>query len=60
MLYYPTDTLAAIENDRLRTAARYRLLAKVRREQAVTRIPERRGPRWQLLRVSGQATGSAS
>ena len=34
MLYFPAHTLAAIENDRLRTAARYRLLAKVRREQA--------------------------
>jgi hypothetical protein len=59
MLYYPTDTLAAIENDRLRTAARYRLLAKVRREQAATRIPERRGPRWRAFRVSSM-TGSAS
>jgi hypothetical protein len=58
MLYFPTDTLAAIENDRLRTAARYRLLAKVRREQA-TRIPERRAPRWRVFRVSSM-TGSAS
>ena len=58
MLYFPTQTLAAIENDRLRTAARYRLLAKVRREQA-TRIPERRGPRWPVFRVSS-TTGNAS
>ena len=58
MLYFPTQTLAAVENDRLRTAARYRLLAKVRREQA-TRIPERRGPRWSVFRVSS-TTGSAS
>lgn len=34
MLYFPTHTLAAVENDRLRAVARYRLLAKVRREQA--------------------------
>jgi len=59
MLYFPTDTLAAIEDDRLRTAARYRLAAKVRREQA-TLVPRRRGPRWQLFRVSGPATGNAS
>ena len=42
MLYFPTQTLAAIENDRLRAAARYRLRAKVRREQA-TLVPKRRG-----------------
>jgi hypothetical protein len=59
MLYYPTGTLAASENDRLQTAARHRLLAKVRREQTEL-APKRRGPRWQLLRVSGQATGNAS
>jgi hypothetical protein len=58
MLYFPTHTLAAIENDRLRTAARYRLLAKVRREQA-TLVPERRGLRRQVFRVSSM-TGSAS
>ena len=58
MLYFPTHTLAAVENDRLRTAARYRLLAKVRREQA-TLVPKRRGLRWQVFRVSSM-TGSAS
>ena len=58
MLYFPTHTLAAIEDDRLRTAARYRLLAKVRREQA-TLVPERRGLRWRVFRVSSM-TGSAS
>ena len=58
MLYFPTHALAAIEDDRLRTAERYRLLAKVRREQA-TRIPERRGPRWPVFRVSS-TTGNAS
>jgi hypothetical protein len=58
MLYFPTHTLAAIENDRLRAAARYRLLAKVRREQA-TLVPQRRGLRWQVFRVSSM-TGSAS
>jgi len=58
MLYFPTHTLAAIEDDRLRTAARYRLLAKVRREQA-TLVPERRGLRRQVFRVSSM-TGSAS
>jgi hypothetical protein len=58
MLYFPTHTLAAIENDRLRAAARYRLLAKVRREQA-TLVPKRRGLRWQVFRVSSM-TGSAS
>ena len=59
MLYFPAHTLAAIENDRLRTAARYRLLAKVRREQAALVRGERRGPRWQVFRVSS-TTGSAS
>jgi hypothetical protein len=58
MLYFPTHTLAAIEDDRLRTAARYRLLAKVRREQA-TLVSKRRGLRWQVFRVSSM-TGSAS
>jgi hypothetical protein len=58
MLYFPTHTLAAVENDRLRAAARYRLLAKVRREQA-TLVPKRRGLRWQVFRVSSM-TGSAS
>jgi hypothetical protein len=58
MLYFPTHTLAAIENDRLRAAARYRLLARVRREQA-TLVPKRRGLRWQVFRVSSM-TGSAS
>jgi hypothetical protein len=58
MLYFPTHTLTAVENDRLRTAARYRLVAKVRREQA-TLVPKRRGPRWQVFRVSSM-TGSAS
>ena len=52
MLYYPTGTLAAVEQDRLRTAARHRLLAKVRREQAALAREERRGPRWQVFRVS--------
>ena len=37
MLYFPTHTLAAMENDRLRTAERYRLLAKVRRERQTSR-----------------------
>ena len=60
MLYFPTNTLAAVENDRLQTAVRYRLLAKVRREQGTPVRGGRRGPRWQLLRVSGQATGTAS
>jgi hypothetical protein len=59
MLYFPTHTLAAVENDRLRTAARYRLLAKVRREQAALVRGERRGPRWQVFRVSS-TTGNAS
>ncbi|MFZ0165762.1 MAG: hypothetical protein WAL12_19460 [Trebonia sp.] len=58
MLYFPTHTLAAIENDRLRAAARYRLVAQVRREQA-TLVPKRRGLRWQVFRVSSM-TGSAS
>ena len=58
MLYFPTHTLAAIENDRLRTAARYRLLARVRREQAAPDTGRRR-PRWQASRVSSM-TGSAS
>jgi hypothetical protein len=58
MLYFPTHTLAAIEDDRLRTAARYRLLAKVRREQA-TLVPKRRGLRRQVFRISSM-TGSAS
>jgi hypothetical protein len=58
MLYFPTHTLAAIENDRLRTAERYRLLAKVRREQAAP-DNRRRGPRWPVFRVSSM-TGSAS
>lgn len=58
MLYFPTHTLTAIENDRLRAAARYRLLAKVRRKQA-TLVPRRRGLRWQVFRVSSM-TGSAS
>ena len=52
MLYYPTGTLAAVEQDRLRTAARHRLLAKARREQAALAREERRGPRWQVFRVS--------
>jgi hypothetical protein len=59
MLYFPTDTLAAIENDRLRTAARYRLLAKVRRERAALAAESRRGPRWHVFGVS-PTTGSAS
>ena len=58
MLYFPTHTLAAIENDRLRTAGRYRLLAKVRREQAAPDNGRRR-PRWQVFRVSSM-TESAS
>jgi hypothetical protein len=58
VLYFPTHTLAAIEDDRLRTAARYRLLAKVRREQA-TPDNRRRRPRWQVVRISSM-TGSAS
>jgi len=58
MLYFPTQTLAAIENDRLRAAARYRLRAKVRRER-VALVPKRRGLRWQVFRVSSM-TGSAS
>lgn len=60
MLYFPTETLAAIEHDRLRTAARYRLLARIRseqREQAAL-VAERRRPRWQVFRVS--PTESAS
>jgi hypothetical protein len=62
MLYFPTNTLAAIENERLRTAARYRLVAKVRREQReqAALAPRRRGPRWPAFRVSGPATESAS
>ena len=59
MLYFPTNALAAVENDRLRTAARCRLLAKVRREQAALVRGERRGPRWRVFRVS-PTTGSAS
>jgi hypothetical protein len=59
MLYYPANTLAAIENDRLRTAARYRLLAKVRREQATLAAKKNRGPRWLMFRVS-PTTGNAS
>ncbi len=58
MLYFPAHTLTAIENDRLRTAERYRLLAKVRREQAAP-DNRRRRPRWQLFRVSSM-TGNAS
>ena len=52
MLYYPTGTLAAVEHDRLWTAARHRLLAKARRERAALAREERRGPRWQVFRVS--------
>ena len=54
MLYFPTETLAATERDRLRTAARSRLLARIRREQRqqAARLPERRRPRWQVFRVS--------
>ena len=59
MLYFPANTLAAVENDRLRTAARYRLLAKVRREQATLAAQKSRGPRWLMFRVSPM-TGSAS
>ncbi len=68
MLYFPTDTLAAIERDRLRTAAHGRLLARIRRElrrelrreqrEQAAPVPERR-PRWHAFRVS-QTTGSAS
>jgi hypothetical protein len=58
MLYFPTHTLAAIEDDRLRTAARYRLRAKVRREQTAP-DNRRRRPRWQVFRVSSM-TESAS
>ena len=58
MLYFPTHTLAAMENDRLRTAERYRLLARVRREQGAS-DNRRRRPRWQAFRVSSM-TGSAS
>jgi hypothetical protein len=58
MLYFPTHTLAAIEDDRLRTAARYRLLAKVRREQAAPGSRRRRS--WRpAFRVSSM-TGNAS
>jgi len=57
MLYFPAHALAAIEEDRLRTAARHRLLAKVRREQ--TAPDNRRRPRWQVFRVSSM-TESAS
>jgi hypothetical protein len=57
MLYFPTHTLAATEDDRLRTAARHRLLAKVRREQPTP--DNRRHPRWQVFRVSSM-TGNAS
>ena len=59
MLYFSTETLAAIENDRLRTAVRYRLLAEVRGEQAALAAKRRRGPRWLVFRVSSM-TGSAS
>ena len=52
MLYYPTGTLAAVEHDRLRTAARHRLLAKARRERAAPLFSGERGPRWQVFRVS--------
>lgn len=55
MLYFPTHTLAAVEDDRLRTAARYRLLAKVRREQTVPGNRRRR-PRWQVSRVSSMTS----
>ena len=58
MLYFPTHTLTAMENDRLRTAERYRLLAKVRREQTAPHNRRRR-PRWPVFRVSSM-TGSAS
>jgi hypothetical protein len=58
MLYFPTHTLAAMENDRLRTAERYRLLAKVRREQTAPHNRRRRS-RWPVFRVSSM-TGSAS
>ena len=58
MLYFPTHTLAAMENDRLRTAERSRLLAKVRREQGVPGNRRRR-PRRQVFRVSSM-TGNAS
>ena len=59
MLYYPANALAAIDNDRLQTAARYRLLAKARREQAALVPSRRRGPRWLAFRVS-PTTGNAS
>lgn len=55
MLYFPTHTLAAVEDDRLRTAACYRLLAKVRREQTVPGNRRRR-PRWQVFRVSSMTS----
>jgi hypothetical protein len=55
VLYYPTHTLAAIEDDRLRTAARYRLLAKVRREQTAPGT-RRRGPRRQAFPVSSMTS----
>ena len=55
MLYFPTHTLAAIENDRLRTAAHYRLRAKVRREQTAPDNGRRR-PRWQVFRVSSMTS----
>jgi hypothetical protein len=59
MLYFPANALAATENDRLRTAARYRLLAKVSCEQATLAREERRSPRWRTFRVS-PTTGNAS
>ncbi len=58
MLYFSPETLAARENDRLRTAERHRLAAKVRREQTAP-DNRRRGPRWRVFRVS-PTTGSAS
>jgi len=60
MLYFPTHTLAAVEDDRLRTAARHRLVAKIRREQATPPKPGHRGSRRHLFRVSGPATGNAN
>jgi len=60
MLYFPTHTLAAVEDDRLRTAARSRLAAKIRREQATPPKPGHRRPRRQLFRVSGPATENAN
>jgi hypothetical protein len=59
MLYFPAQTLAAVERDRLRAAERHRLVARIRREQAAPASGRHGRPRWRVFRVS-PTTESAS